>query len=112
MDKEKILYIGMSLSKDGYHLTIREFLARETKGSYVFDKSRVSKDKIMRIDTKLLTMHNFQAFYTYCLPEQERDAVNMLRNHLIENIEKIKLEVDAVYSVKDNKTSTLRRENI
>jgi hypothetical protein len=92
----RIYYIAGKLDTKGFSHRIEPIDCDETKKMYVTPTKRISKDKIMKIDTQVIESHRWQHFFTYCLEGQQQDALNMLKSHIIENITRIKSEVDAL----------------
>jgi len=72
-------------AKDFYCKVIKaEFSEREK--SYVRPTQRISKDKLMKIDTIWLENSEVVRYHTYCLPEQKEAAIEMLRRHIIAKV--------------------------
>jgi hypothetical protein len=90
----RIYFIAGKLDKNGFSHRIEPIDCEETKKMYLTPTKRISKDKIMKIDTRLLESHTWQHFFTYCLEGQQQEALNMLKAHIIKNITRIKSEVE------------------
>ena len=93
----RIYYVVGKLDKMGFSHRIESIDCEETKKMYVTHSKRISKDKIMKIDTHMIENHRWQHFFTYCLEGQQQEALNMLKTHIIEKVKKIKSEVDELY---------------
>jgi hypothetical protein len=90
----RIYFIAGKLDKNGFSHRIEPIDCDETKKMYVTPTKRISKDKIMKIDTQVIENHRWQHFFTYCLEGKQQEALNMLKEHIIQNITRIKSEVD------------------
>lgn len=98
MSKEAlILKIGVSLTSNGLKQTVRELNVKETDKSFVGDGSRISKDKIMKIDTIFVENHRMINYYTYCMPEDKDKAIEMLKSHVKSKVMTYKSEIDALF---------------
>lgn len=98
-DSGCILYkISSGLDYRGFREKIYPIKCKETDKSFISDGLRVSKDKLMKIDTIFVENHKFISYHTYCLEGDKERAAEMLRAHVIEKIKAYKSEVDNLFS--------------
>jgi hypothetical protein len=94
----RIYLVVLKLGKNGFTNRIEPIDCVESKKTYVTYSKRISKDKIMKIDSHMLENHKWQHFFTYCLEGQQQEALDMLRSHIINNVKRIKSEVDELFA--------------
>ena len=92
-----ILKIGVSLTSNGLKQTVREMNVKETDKSFVGDGQRISKDKLMKIDTIFIENHRMINYFTYCMVEDKDKAIEMLRAHVKQKVMTYKSEIDALF---------------
>lgn len=95
--KTTIYYVVGGLDKKGFSYRVEPIDCEETNKTYVSYNGRINKNKMMVIDSSILDNHKWQHFYTYCLDGQQQDALDMIKNHIIKNVKKIKSEIDELY---------------
>ena len=76
----------------GFHIT--ENKAKETKKCYSWTGYRISKDKLMQIDTAFIEYHNSVKYYTYCLAGDQQKALDKLKSHIIAKIKRYKKDIE------------------
>lgn len=86
------------LDKNGFGKRIQEIEVTETAKSFVADGKRISKDKIMKIDSIFLDNHNYIRYYTYCFDGQQQEALDKLKEHITSKVMKYKEEIDVLVS--------------
>lgn len=89
-----IYFIAVKLDKNGFSHRIKKIECKETEKTYLTPTKRISKNKIMKTDTRFHESHMWQHFFTFCLEGQQQEALDMLKLHIIENITRIKSQVD------------------
>lgn len=91
--------VSAVLNTSGYKTKIRDFEVKATTKSYVCDieNLRISKDKIMLIDTIMIENHRCINYFIYCLENQTDEALNMLKKHITEKANIYKSEIDLIY---------------
>ena len=67
--------------------------------TYSGDGHRISKDKIMRIDTNHYENSGSIHYFTWCFEEQLEEARLMLKNHIIKKVKQYKEDIDALYEI-------------
>ncbi len=92
----RIFKVGGWLDPKGFDKSIREIEVTETEKSFVGDGKRISKDKLMKIDTMFVENHKSIRYYTYCLDGEQQKALDMIKQHIIDKVKTYKLEIDAL----------------
>jgi len=98
----ELLKINISLVPDGFYSNIYKIEVKETEKSYVFLGNRISKDKIMKIDTDTVENHKVIMYHTYCFDHQKDEAINMLVTHCKTKIISYKNSIDEKIAHIDN----------
>ena len=86
------------LDKRGFDKRIHEIEVTETAKSFVGDGKRISKDKLMKIDTIFFENHNSIRYFTYCLDGKQQEALNKIKEHIILKVKSYKEEIDVLVS--------------
>lgn len=92
----KILKINLRLKEDGFTKNIKEFDIKETEKSFICDGQRISKNKILKIDTMYVENHKWLNYHTYCLEGDQEKAFDMLKKHIIDKVKTYKSEIDVL----------------
>src|SRR5690242_15871168 len=90
----KIFKVAGWLDKKGFGKVIHEIDVVEKTNSFVSSGSRISKDKIMSIQTNFHEHHNCIRYFTYCKDGQQQDALDLLKKYIIKKVERYKSEID------------------
>jgi hypothetical protein len=85
--------------KKGLSFKLIELEVKETEKSYVGDGFRISKDKIMVIDTIYYETSEIISYHTYCLVDQRVEALDMLKTHVVNKVISYKLKIDNLYDL-------------
>lgn len=93
----KLYKVKGGITEGGFYKLIDSMEVEQTGKSYVGEGKRISKDKIMKIDTIWREHHNSIQYHTYCLEGQQQEALNMLKAHIIAKVKKYKAEIDNLY---------------
>jgi hypothetical protein len=80
----RIFKVGGWLDAKGFGKRINEIEVTETDKSFIGDGKRISKDKLMKIDTIFVENHKSIRYYTYCRDGEQQDALNMIKKHIID----------------------------
>jgi hypothetical protein len=94
----RIFKVAGFLDKRGFDKRIHEIEVTETAKSFIGDGKRISKDKLMKIDTVFFENHNSIRYFTYCLDGQQQEALNKIKNHIISKVKLYKEEIDVLVS--------------
>ena len=98
----EIFRVSISLDFFGWSEKVSsQNIEKETKNSYLLYKERISKDKIMRLDTMFYESHKHFRYFTYCLEPDIDLAKQLLKNIIIEKIEKVEKEFKLILEFKD-----------
>lgn len=92
-----LLKIGMSLDTTGFKTTKKEIEVKEGQKSFVADGIRVSKEKILKIDTIFIETSAVIKYHIFCFESDEAIAVTMLRNHILAKTKAYKEQIDLIY---------------
>lgn len=84
------------LDPKGFDKRIHEIEVTETDKSFVGDGKRISKDKLMKIDTIFVENHKSMRYYTYCIDGEQQKALDMIKQHIIDKVKTYKAEIDAL----------------
>ena len=104
-----IYLVIVKLDKNGFSNRIEPINCVESKKTYVKHSNdelldsawipkRIAKNKIMKIDNNIIPNHRWQHFFTFCLEGQQQEALDMLRSHIIDDVKRIKSEVDELFA--------------
>lgn len=88
----KLYLVIVTAHQNVFKDTAEELEATETDKSYLFNRRRINKSDLMKIQSKTRDSHAFLSFYTYCLANDLLVARDMLKKHLIEKATEIKKE--------------------
>lgn len=91
-----IFKVGGWLDSRGFDKRIHRMGAKETEKSFIADGKRISKDKLMKVDTVFVENHTSMRYFTYCREEQIQDALNLIKAHIIEKVKTYKKEIDVL----------------
>jgi hypothetical protein len=94
----RIFKVTGFLDKRGFDKRIHEIEVTETAKSFVGDGKRISKDKLMKIDTIFFENHNSIRYFTYCLDGQQQLALNKIKEHIKSKVRIYKEEIDVLVS--------------
>ena len=92
----RIFKVGGWLDPKGFDKRIHEIEVTETDKSFVGDGKRISKDKLMKIDTMFVENHKSMRYYTYCRDGEQQKALDMIKQHIIDKVKTYKAEIDAL----------------
>ena len=92
----KIYKITGWLDLRGYAERIREIEVTETDKSFLGDGSRISKDKLLTINTIYHENHASMRYYTYCRDGDQQKSLEMIKQHIVGKITTYKSEIDAL----------------
>jgi len=87
------VYGSLSTNR-GWNHNIVPMTVEETNKSFVTTGYRISKDKLMKIDTDLRDNTKLVAYYTYCREGDQRNALNLIKKQIISKVKQYKDEVD------------------
>ena len=79
---------------NGKGFRVSENKAKETGKCYSWTGHRVSKDKLMQIETMFYENHDSIRYYTYCLEGDQQKALDMLKTHVCAKVNKYKEEIE------------------
>lgn len=71
----------------------------ETAKSFVGGGKRISKEKLMKIDTIWIENHRLIHYHTFCVEGQQQAAIDMLKAHVIAKANQYKAELDAILEI-------------
>lgn len=98
-EEHSIIYrVSMSLDPNGLSSRVSEIEVKETSKSFVAERMRINKERLMRVDTSFIETSRIIRYYTYCREGDQQQALDMLKAHIIEKIKTYKMEVDTLYS--------------
>ena len=98
----KIFKVSVGVDSSGWGQNVSELVVeKETKNSYLLYKERISKEKIMKIDTIFMDDHKYYRYFTYCLEPDVELAKQLLKEKIIEKIEKIEKEFKIILNLKN-----------
>ncbi len=89
----------MRLDHTGLQTRINDISVKETKNSFVSERMRISKTKLLTVDTKWVENHKYIIYHTYCLPEQVGEAKTTLYEHIKKVIHAYKEEIDQLFDI-------------
>jgi len=92
----RIFKVAGWLDPKGFDKRIYEIEVTETDKSFVGDGKRISKDKLMKIDTMFVENHKSMRYYTYCGDGEQQKALDMIKQHIIDKVKTYKSEIDAL----------------
>lgn len=92
----RIFKVAGWLDLKGFDKRIFEIEAKETDKSFVADGERISKDKLLKIDTIFVENHKSMRYYTYCRDGEQQKALDMIKQHIIDKVKTYKSEIDAL----------------
>jgi hypothetical protein len=92
----KIFKVSGFLDKRGFNYRVQEIEVTESAKSFVGEGKRISKDKIMKIDTIFFENHKSMRYFTYCLDGEQQKSLDMIKQHIIEKLKTYKSEIDAL----------------
>lgn len=83
-----LIYIGLSLSKEGFKWKRHEIQAKKTASGFITTRTeertkRISKDKLLVPDTILYDTHKYLGYWIWCLPEDEEKAKSILEAKVV-----------------------------
>ncbi len=94
----RIFKVAGWLDFKGFDKRIFEIESKETDTSFVADGKRISKDKLMKVDTIFVENHKSMRYFTYCRDGEQQKALDLIKAHIVEKIKTYKSEVDALFS--------------
>lgn len=92
----RIFKVAGWLDFKGFDKRIFEIKAKETDNSFVADGKRISKNKLMKIDTISVENHKSMRYFTYCREGEQQKALDLIKAHIVDKIKTYKSEVDAL----------------
>ena len=92
----RIFKVGGWLDPKGFDKRIHEIKVTETDKSFVGNGKRISKDKLLKIDTMFVENHKSMRYYTYCRDGDQQKALDMIKQHIIDKVKTYKSEIDAL----------------
>jgi hypothetical protein len=92
----RIFKVAGWLDQKGFDKRIHEIEVTETDKSFVGDGKRISKAKLMNIDTMFVENHKSMRYYTYCRYGEQQKALDMIKEHIIDKVKTYKSEIDAL----------------
>lgn len=92
--KMKLFKIIAAIDKQGLYKRIIVMDVEEAHKSYIGEGSRIGKDKLMKIDTKLFENSSSIRYFTYCLDGDQQKALDMLKAHIVSKVMQYKSEID------------------
>lgn len=96
----KIFKISAWIDEGGFAKSIYELsLYRETNKAFVCEGSRISKSKLMKIDTMYRENHKSIRYYTYCKDGDQQKALDLIKSHIMEKIKTYKSEIDILFKI-------------
>lgn len=84
------------LDTKGFDKRIHEIKVTETNKSFVSNNKRISKDKLLKIDTIFVENHKSMRYFTYCKDGDQQKALDMIKQHIIDKVKIYKSEIDAI----------------
>ncbi len=100
----KIIYlIRVSLTSKGWTKAIEPIEVEEKDKVFVSHNKRISKQKMMFIDTTLLASYKIFGYFTYCEEGKQQECLTMLKKHIITKFDEVKTIVDAISKHVDSK---------
>jgi len=98
----KLYKISVNLTTKSMTWNHEELEAKETKHSFLYDKRRINKDRIMKIDSIYYNTIGGElsvlSYYTYCLEKQRKEAVTLLLARIQKRISDIKTDALLMYN--------------
>lgn len=91
-----IFKVGCLLDSRGFDERIKEIEATETSKSFLADGKRISKDKLLKIDTVFVENHQSIRYFTYCRNGEQQMALDMIKQHIIDKVKTYKSEIDVL----------------
>lgn len=92
----RIYKVAGWLDFKGFDKRIFEIECKETDKSFVADGKRISKDKLLKIDTMFFENHKSIRYFTYCRDGEQQKALDMIKAHIVDKIKTYKSEVDSL----------------
>ena len=94
----RIFKVGVWLDPKGFNKRINEIEVNETDKYFVGDGKRISKYKLMKIDTVFFENHNSIRYFAYCLDGQQQEALKKIKEHIVLKVKLYKEEIDVLVS--------------
>ncbi len=86
------------LDKRGFDKRIDKIEVVETSKSFVGEGKRISKDKLMKIDSVIFDNHRVLRYFTYCEDGKQQEALYLLKAHIIAKVKQYKSEIDLLHA--------------
>lgn len=92
----RIYKVAGWLDFKGFDKRIFEIESKETNKSFFADGKRISKDKLLKIDTMFVENHKSMRYFTYCRDGDQQKALDMIKAHIVDKIKTYKSEIDSL----------------
>jgi len=86
------------IDQRGLGKRVREIEVTETDKSFTAKGIRISKDKLLKIDSKFVETHRSIRYFTYCRDGEQQMALNMIKQHIVDKVKMYKSEIDILSS--------------
>lgn len=94
-----LLKVSVSLIANSCKVKVVEMQVKKTAKGYSCPGFRIREDALMSIESRMREdIHNISVYYTYCLEEDMRNAVDMLTKNIKEKTERMYEEMRVVYN--------------
>lgn len=90
----KIFKVTCSLDSRGFYGHVNDIEVEEKKSSFVGEGYRISKDKIMKIDTIFFENSACVRYHTYCHDGDVQKSIDMLKQHIKSKVEKYSKDIN------------------
>lgn len=90
----RIFKVSGWLDPRGFDKRIYEIKVKETEKSFISDEKRISKDKLMKVDTIFIETHKSIRYFTYCKDGEQQNALDLIKQHIINKVKIYKAEID------------------
>ena len=99
MNREINIYkVSGALDSKGFYHRITPITVEEKDKTYIGEGKRISKGKLMKIDTIFFENHKSIRYYTYCIGGQQQESLNLIKGHIIKKVNQYKEEIDILVS--------------
>jgi len=85
------------LDSKGFGYNIIKIEAKESDKSFIKNGKRISKDKLLKIDTIYNENHKTIRYITYCRDGEQQKALDIIKAHIIKKVKQYKSEIDELY---------------
>ncbi len=84
------------LTIKGFDKRIHELEVIETAQSFIAEHRRISKNKLLAINTVLMENHKNLRYHTYCMECDQQKALDLIKQHIIDKVLTYKSEIDSL----------------